>query len=168
VRIPYRPPAEYRLDMVVLANPQGGENVAVGLIKQEHQFLAILNGYRRNQTCGLSLIDGLGADRNETNLERDVMLRGRLNQITCLVTSEAVQVQCNGQAVVDWRGDATRLSLDPSYDVADPRGLLVGTTGTPLAIQSLVLTPISGAGAVLTDEFQPPEDANVAQRKRKR
>jgi hypothetical protein len=168
IRIPYSPPAEYRLDMVVLTDPQGGENVFVGLIKQERQFLAVINGYRKSQTSGLALIDAAGADRNETTFQGDVMLRGRLNQVTCLVTKDAVQVQCNGRPVVDWRGDAARLQLDQNYDVADPRALLVGSHGTQLAIQSLVLTPISGSGTVLSDEPQPPAGADIVQQKRGR
>ena len=82
-------------------------------------------------------MDGKIARQNETYYAGTALGPGE-NQIVCTVTQNHVQVDCNGQTIIDWTGDPARLSSDSGDR------LLVGSWNTSCRVSQLVLIPQDG------------------------
>jgi hypothetical protein len=53
-----------------------------------------------------------------------------------------IQVACDGETIVDWQGDPTRLTLDARYWTVGSGQLMLGSWDTGFKITKLRLTPL--------------------------
>ncbi|HUT93700.1 MAG TPA: hypothetical protein VMY37_29825 [Thermoguttaceae bacterium] len=142
--IPYDVPREYRLT-VAAERISGSAGLNLGLVVGGRQTMVVLEGYGKKWN-GLSLVDGVGADRNETRRQGIVFREGEPCTIVCSVRRLGVRVTCDGETIIDWTGDPERLSLDKRYWPNVPQNrLAVGTwAGVVLRISKLEIEPLGG------------------------
>ena len=100
--------SEYVLASHISANPSGRALVA-GLLANDRQFLAVLGGSQ--ETTGLRAKDGTLVGSLAMNNGPPVAADGRTD-VRYFVHKDGVLVTCNGEPVIDWRGDWS--------DLADP------------------------------------------------
>lgn len=143
--LPYAPPEEYTLRVVVTSERAG--MVGIGAAAAPSRVALILNWPSGNGALsGLSMIDGKQSSANETTHPGIVLPPGR--QVTTLVTVRkgAIRVEVDGKAVVDWKGEFSRLATNPIWRIPVGRALFVGCEDTSVRIAHMVLVPLSGQG----------------------
>jgi hypothetical protein len=133
---PLDPTGEYQVQINVTrfassANPAGGPLV-IGLPSLRSQFLIVLDqpipgkGYA-------SYVALEGYKRMEDNptftLTNDMTPRLAPNQtrfLGCVVKSHQIAVSINGDMLLDYRGDMTRLTMPSEWAFGGPRSMFVG------------------------------------------
>ncbi len=120
LQVPYAPPAEYDLVMVVRRGGawKGEAPFAIA------PFALTLTGPCRCQVIfdhgigdktrnGLQLVGGLSVIANETRTDGDFLARdGTSTVVTCRVRKDGISVLTDGQARFGWKGDARKLTHD--------------------------------------------------------
>lgn len=147
IEIPYEPPAEYELTVVVEAidEPHG---MTIGHISGGNRFLTLLN-HRRMPNAELTAIedvDGKNVGNNSTTLNASLFKKNRLSQIICTVRKKSVVVTCDGRRVIDWQGDPSRLSLSDYWKTPNRNTLFLGAYDCRYRFYRATLSPISGNG----------------------
>jgi hypothetical protein len=125
LQIPMQLPATYRMVYVVepLDEPNG---LILGLRSGDQRFLVLLNYQAGDKPLGaIENIDGQNIG-NETTFSANVFRKGRVSQVIVNVRPTGVHVAVDGQAVIDWRGKPTQLSLDDYWATPDATALFVG------------------------------------------
>lgn len=117
LQVPYAPPAEYDLVMVVRRNPVWTGERPFSLAP----FALTLTGPCRCQVLldhdfgdktlnGIELVDGKTVLANPTRAEGEFLSRdGRPNVITCRVRKGGITVLIDGRARIQWAGDVSKL-----------------------------------------------------------
>jgi serine/threonine protein kinase/WD40 repeat protein len=161
IQIPYDAPEEYRLEMTV--RPLGPPHALSLMIPVgAHQARVVLDALA-GQYSGFENLDGKPLRSNEGTRVGQVLKDAQTNTVVCTVRRDAVQLACNGQVIIDWKGDPGRLSWGrpdaqgtrrhPLVDLGplpDPRALYVRTASV-YQISQLVLTPLAGEGRPVDD-----------------
>jgi len=150
LRIPYVPPEEYALTMVV-TQLDGKETLVIGLVAAGRQCMVSLDAGKTGDIVGLDLIDGKPYSANATTRRGKLFVRGKTNRLAVTVKKSGITVTCNDRPIVNWRGDVRRLSLHQAWQVGDGRVLFVGDYNTSFLIHSITLTPITGDGPASKD-----------------
>ena len=142
--IPYDVPPEYRLT-VQAERTSGSGGLNLCLVVSGRQTMLVLQGRGKNWN-GLSLVDRVSVDRNETRRQGIVFRKGETCTIVCIVRRSKVKVTCDGETVVDWTGDPERLSLDKRFWSGVPGNRLAVTTwaGAVFRISKLEIAPPEG------------------------
>ncbi len=140
--IPHDVPQEYRLT-VAAERIAGGAGLNLGLVVSGRQTMVVLEGHGKNWN-GLSLVDGVSVDRNETRRQGIVFREGEPCTIVCTVRRSGVQVTCDGETIIDWKGDPEQLSLDKRYWSGVPQNRLAVATwaGVVFRISKLEIEPL--------------------------
>jgi serine/threonine-protein kinase len=147
VRIPYFPPEEYKVRMVV-ERTQGNGCMALYLGGGGSHFRALLdawpgNGYR----SGFQLVDGKELIDQESAHSGEVLLLRKPTELVVTVRKEGVMLTADGKQIASFNGAYNRLSfegfwalpaIDALYVAADPP--------TTFRVTKLELTPITGQG----------------------
>jgi hypothetical protein len=145
VRIPYLPPPEYDLRIVMEYKPgPGGLNsFDFGLVGTNGQFTTIMGA-----TGGAALhrLDGK-FDRTETLTKERVFAPDRPSTLFFSVRKTGVSLTSDGRSIIQWKGDMNRLSLDTDTfgAVADKRTFFFGTWQA-YQISSIDFLPVAGLG----------------------
>jgi len=147
LQIPYIPPQEYALQIVV-TRTSGTAALMVGLVTAQRQFGAVIDGGGKD-AGGLCLIDGKEYRKNETAFRGHFLTKGKAHKLVYVVRDSSVNVYCDGRELIAWRGDPRRLSLSGGLAVRDPRVLFLSTWASNFVIHSITLTPITGRGTVV-------------------
>jgi beta-mannanase len=124
IQVPYRPPEEYDLT-VVAERVRGTEILIIGLVVGSHQATVVLDGWGGG-VSGLERIDGKVSQDNETTRRGWRFTNGRPTTIVCKVRRGGVSVTCEGKPIIDWAGDASRLSIVGGWKVPDDGQLFLG------------------------------------------
>jgi len=149
VQIPYIPPEEYVVE-IVLTQMGGGGALVMGLVGAGGQFDLLFDvGDSKHST--IHIIDGKKPDEHGVRSMGRVFATGKKSTIACMVRKGGVAVAVDGQPTIKWQGDLRRLSLHPAYRVRDRRVLFVAKGVGVFQIHSITLTSITGQGKVLTD-----------------
>jgi len=147
IEIPYQPPREYVL--TVIAEPLDEPNALIlGQRSGEHRFLVLVNFHRPGQppASALENVDGLNVDRNATRTHATVLARNRPSALVCTVREAGVTVTCDGHPIIDWKGDASRLSLADYWQTPRQAALFLGAYDCRYRFHRVTLVPISGKG----------------------
>jgi len=151
LRIPYIPPAEYRIRMEV-KRLQGDNLLCVGLIGDGRQFLAIFDGWPEKDGLGVSglhLIDKKQVVDQESP-RRQVLAMGKTTELLITVRKSEVIVEADGKLLQTFKGDFNRMSLEEYWSIPNKDVLFLGShTPAVFQITKMDLTPISGQGKVL-------------------
>jgi hypothetical protein len=150
VRIPYAPPEEYDLELVV--RREGAmEALSIGLVGGGRQFLLTVdakhyeNAKLIHPVCTLlRAIDGTWDPK--AVYPRPVLRGDGPVTILCSVRKDRVDVSVDGQRVLLWNAEYARVSLPPAWTVPTKQTLLLGVFECRYVIRKIVLRPVSGAG----------------------
>ncbi|HET6880329.1 MAG TPA: PA14 domain-containing protein [Pirellulales bacterium] len=145
LQLPVLPPEEYILTMDVV----GKRDVDFGIVVGGERMEGVIVGGRQVEvdldggdgtTSGLQLVDGKRMHENSSAHHGKVLREDKANEIVCTVRREHVVVECNGQPVIDWRGDSRSLGLLHDRMMPDDRRLFLGNWSTPYRITRLELS----------------------------
>lgn len=153
IEIPYQPPAEYVLTAVVepLDDPHG---LIIGLRSGDHRFLVLVNYQQPEQPPATALenVDGANVDRNGTTVHVPLLTKDRPSTLVCTVRTNRVTVACDGRPLIDWQGEAARLSLSDYWQTPHAEMLFLGAYDCRYRFHRVMLAPISGTGKRLSRE----------------
>lgn len=142
VQLPVVVPDDYRLD-IVAAREAGDDCISFTLPVGGAQTSLIIDGYE-GKLSGLQTIDGKHIDVNETRREGTRFADGRPKLISIIVRNNRVQMTCDGQELVDWTGDVSRLG--PSSNLKNlpyKDRIYLGHWYSRYRISKIELTPLS-------------------------
>ena len=123
IRLPVGVPDEYSL--TIEATLQTGDpTVHIGLVSGGAHCLMIVDG---NRLSGLDLIDGLRFDANPTRTDVAHFRPNAKAVIECTVRKSGIRVTFDGQPIVDYQGDPSRLSVLPLWPGRAMDGLFIST-----------------------------------------
>lgn len=143
LQIPYRPPEEYDVEMVV-ENRGAGYSIDIGLAVGERQFTVVLDGWDATVT-GLYVLDGAERPKDATAVYSRIFTDAKPRTVVCSVRKTGVGLTIDGKRILEWRGDFKRLSNHPAWRIPDKGSLFVGSW-TCYRISRLDLIPITGEG----------------------
>jgi hypothetical protein len=142
VQVPYIPPDEYDLTLVVERKESGG-SLHIGVAKGTVQFFISFEG---GNGTGLEVLDGRMAKDNETSFKGPALAGSGPSTIICSLRKEGVTVTVDGKKIVDWKGNYSRLGTIPEFKIPNARALCIGAYGAACAFTKVALTPVTGDG----------------------
>lgn len=140
LQVPFEPPANYELRLI--AQERSGGALFIGLIVDGHQTSVAIDGWN-NQTSGLHMLDGQPAGFNASKREGRVFADAEPKEIVCTVHPGHVLAKSGETTIVDWRGDASRLSMEPRLEVPNDRQLFLASWDGLFLISKFELRPIA-------------------------
>lgn len=165
IQIPFEPPEEYDL-LVTGRRREGTDMMYLGLIGGGRHFGVALDGWRRAGTdtgsettvCGLQLIDGKDAFNNETRRAgKPLLATDRAFAVVCAVRKNHVTVRVDGQSVVDWSPDFSRVSMQDKWSVPNPRQFAIGAFDSVFEFTAIRLVPPGCAQPEASPPAEKPE-----------
>jgi len=149
LQIPYAPGDEY--DFTVVAERKKGiHNLQLGLASPNRQFMAILDADAMGDVAALEMVDGKWFLDNETTTRnRKVIQNDRPVTVLATVRKESVIVAVDGKVVLHFKGDLSRLSMNPTWAVPDKSALFIGAWDSQFVISKIQLRAVSGRGRSL-------------------
>ncbi|MCA9049621.1 MAG: formylglycine-generating enzyme family protein, partial [Planctomycetaceae bacterium] len=143
IEIPYYPPEEYDLSLLVERVTPVPEVLGIGLWVQDRYVVAVIDGWT-GRASGLEVLDGRNASANETTVQRRILATNTKQAVTCQVRKSGVTVLVDGETVIDWKGDASRFSAPiPQWRIPYSRNLFMGVNSAEYHFHEVTLTPIS-------------------------
>ena len=129
IQIPVHAPDEYRLTLVVERQvqqpPSRRRAFMVGFPAADTQGMLVIDGFD-GHTCSLERIDGKAGKQNGTAVDGAPLPDGRRTTIELTVRKSTVELACDSRTILTWKGDLSRLSLDPNWQVWDAKSFLLG------------------------------------------
>lgn len=114
IALPVPVPSQYTLHVrgTRLASP-GADVTSVGVILNcdGHPAIFAMDCFANSGSSGLQYVDGRAWNENETSLPGFRTEIGRPFDLDAIVRKDSIEVRVDGQTVVDWKGDFSRLSL---------------------------------------------------------
>lgn len=162
LEIPFTPPEEYQLTLVV-ERRSGGNLFGIGLLVEGRQVVVRLE----QDLCGLHRVDDLPGDKNPTTRSGPALLNDGPNTIVCTVRRGRVRVVSNDFPLLDWTGESKRLSVDDDWSVADKTRLFLGAWDGEYAISKVEIAAPPAASdttmptTVATTPAEPPKKLPV-------
>jgi len=125
LELPGEVPAGYRLTAIAepLDEPNG---LILGQVSGGNRFLVLLGFGGENPGSAIENVDGRNVGDNETTRWGKVFEKGRPALVTIDVTKEGVRVEVDGRQVINWKGDASRLSLSDYWETPNVERLFLG------------------------------------------
>jgi len=142
LQIPYSPPAEY--DLMVVAEKKDVALFCIGLVASGNPFSVLLDHQGSTASC-IGLFGAGVAGEPSTFFKGEAFSRTTASTVVCSVRKASVTVLVDKKKIVEYKGDCSKLPLDPGYRIPDPKALGVGSN-SPYNILKIVLTPVSGQG----------------------
>ena len=154
IEIPYQPPAEYRL--TVIAEPLDEPNgLILGQRSGESRFLVLVNFDRNDKQkprIALENIDGQNVDLSATTIHAALLKKNRPSQIVCTVRNTSVTITVDGQEIIHWQGEPSRLGLSDYWNTPNPTAMFLGAYDCRYLFTRVSLSPITGTGKKLPHE----------------
>ncbi len=126
LQLPYTPPAEYRLTLIVepLDEPNG---LILGQRLAEQRFTTLFN--YTPDAIGLSAIEDIDGKNvgNETTFRGNLFQKDRLSQVIVIVQNAGIQMSVDGRTIVYWKGSVRDLSLSDYWKTPEETSLFIGT-----------------------------------------
>ena len=137
--VPFEPGEEY--DLRILIEPKEDGHCGIGLVSGSSQAILSVNG----GGCGLANIDGADtAARYSGPLLNDK----EIHVLFISVRKTGIAAQFDGKSVLDWRGEAKRLSVNGLWTVPNAKALFLISGGSYNFIR-IVYVPVTGSGKAL-------------------
>lgn len=138
LQIPCDLPDSYTLQLRVRREAQD-DMFGIGLVVGGRQTLLLIDAYG-GETTGLHRLDGQRARDNETARKLRVLPSEEWVDLECRVTPGSVHLSANGKSVLEWSGDASRLSMDPGWTVPNESWLFLAAHQNVFSISRLMLS----------------------------
>jgi hypothetical protein len=162
LELPLDVPGAYRLEFEA-ERIAGNGSLNVGLLVNHRPVMLVLEGWQASRLSGLSLVDGKPAPKNATAYREPIFAKGERTRVVCTVDVDRVEVACDGRTIVDWQGDASRLSVNRQFwKVRDPQRLRIGSWGALVRITNLTVTARSGAAGISAPPTEPDSPSRPA------
>ena len=143
VEIPYYPPEEYDLTMLVERVSPVPEVLGIGLWVKDRYVVAVLDGWT-GRASGLEVLDGHNASSNKTTVRRRFLGTNKKHLVTCRVRKNKVEVTVDENSVINWEGDVNRFSATMSqWRIPYSRNLFLGVNSVEYHFHQMTLTPVS-------------------------
>lgn len=149
LELPYEPPAEYRLTLIVepLDEPNG---LLAGNVSGGNRFVTLFHyALDGRALSAVENIDGANVG-NETTHEGRLFKQGQLSQVVVTVRESGVRMEVDGRRIVDWKGTAKQLSLSDYWSTPQASAMFLGAYDCRYRFYRITLEPLSGDGKVLT------------------
>lgn len=156
LQVPVSPPEDYELRLTA-ARISGNDSLSIGLLIDGRQTAIALDRFDGTQS-GMQRIDGENTDRNCTIKPGRVFSDEQPKEVICVVHSNSVRVTCGDRVLVDWHGDAQRLSLEPHLNTPDAMCLLVNAWNTEYRISKYELRPLPPEPPTIATDLAGPVD----------
>ncbi len=156
LQVPVSPPEDYELRLTA-ARISGSDSLSIGLLVDGHQTAIALDRFDGTQS-GMQRIDGENTDRNCTIKQGRVFSDEQPKEVICVVHPNSVRVTGGDRVLVDWHGDAQRLSLEPHLNTPDAICLLVNAWNTEYRISKYELRPLPPEPPTIPTELARPVD----------
>ncbi len=151
IEFPYTPPDEYRMTAIV--EPLDGPFSL--LLKQRSGGNSFWVTLAYNNQNSLELVDG-AAVPNETTHHGQLLRQGERAEVVVTVKKESVQVSVDGEQIIDWNGNSSRLSLN--HQTPSDKALAIHTSGCRYRIHRLSVEPLSGEVSVPAKKVEVEPD----------
>jgi hypothetical protein len=149
LQIPYQPPEEYDVTLVV-SRRSGTDAIVFGLIGGGTQFSASVDGFSgQGGVTYLENYDGAGVEKNPTTVRGLQITGSQPSTVVYSVRKKGISLAVNGKKVITWEGEWRHLSQNPAWGVPDVRALYIGNYNVAMQISRLTLTPVTGQGKKL-------------------
>jgi serine/threonine protein kinase/formylglycine-generating enzyme required for sulfatase activity len=109
IQVPYEPPDEYRLE-ITAERVSGRNDFQVGIYFPTGQCFIVLDGWG-GQISGINGVDGNLANQNETTYRGSVFADAGPTRLVVTVRKNHIQANANGNQIIDWSGNESRLTL---------------------------------------------------------
>lgn len=139
--LPPPPADEYRVTLEC-EKIQGGWGMALAAVIGGHQVMADVDGVDGSYS-GLNLLDGKDQRENGTAHRGRLLVKGQGATLVYTVRRDSIQVTFNGQPIIDWQGDSSRLSMSSGHSVPDKTRLALCEYQTVCRISKLEIEPLS-------------------------
>ena len=144
LELPYSPPEEYRLSLIVepLDQPNG---LLVGQRSGNSRFVTLFN-YMPGQ-IGKSAIENIDGKNvgNETTFTGNVFQKNRLSQVIVTVKGDGVTMSVDGRRIVYWSGSPDQLSLGDYWKTPNETAFFLGAYDCRYRFHRITLEPIKGS-----------------------
>lgn len=141
IEIPYAPPEEYDLRLVVQKeNRPDAHSVDIGLVAGNSRVLVIIDGWSGTLSC-LSLVDGKFLE--EASYKGKAIAGGAPSTIVCSVRKNRLAVTVDGKTILDWAADYRRVSLEEVWKTPNAKALFVGSYQTCYQFSKIEIVPWS-------------------------
>ena len=150
IELPYSPPREYRLTLIVepLDQPNG---LILGQRLGDHRFVTLFNHAVGNKyRSAVENVDGRNVG-NETTFNGAMFEKNRLSQVIVTVRKDRVLMSVDGHTIANWKGSADRLSLSDYWKTPDPTAMFLGAYDCRYRFHRITLQPLSGTGRMLKE-----------------
>jgi hypothetical protein len=149
IEIPYVPPAEYDLKMVVEKVGMIG-SFTLGLAFDDTQWSAVLDAQAEGKNkSGLDLVEGNPFNLNETTHTAALFAEKRKSTLLVSVRKDRVTVTVDEKKIIDWKADYERLTLYPGWRVPHKNVLFLGSWTAIFRFDQMELHPVTGKGRAL-------------------
>ena len=149
LELPYAPPDEYRLTVIVepLDEPNG---LLFGQRCGDQRFVTLFSFHREDShLSAIENIDGRNVG-NETTFDGKLFRQQQLSQVIVTVRKDHVSMSVDGHMIVQWKGTSDRLSLSDYWNTPNETALFLGTYDCRYRFHRLTLEPLTGNGHELT------------------
>ncbi|HJT32271.1 MAG TPA: hypothetical protein VJ783_09535, partial [Pirellulales bacterium] len=143
VQLPAVVPADYQLD-VVAERASGNDCLVLTVPVQGTHASLLIDGSQGTKT-GMQMLDGKDFMSNDVTRQAKIFADGKPHNITIRVRKNHVRLVCDGNPLVDWSGDITRLK--PSETVRYHDRIYLGSWYSRYRLTKIALTPLSPEGA---------------------
>jgi len=148
LQLPYSPPEEYRLTVVVepLDDPNG---LLIGNVVGDNRFASLFS-YPTPQgfASAVENIDGRNVG-NESTFRGSLFTRGRMSQLVITVRKKGVSMMVDGRQIINWQGKGNRLSLSDYWATPVKQAMFLGAYDCRYRFHRVTLEPLAGQGRQL-------------------
>lgn len=141
MELPHSPSGEYRLTLIVepLDRPNG---LILGHQIAGNRFVTVLNyGPDEKRFSAIENLDGRNVG-NETTFTGSLFRMNQLSQVIVTVGKDRVMVSVDGRLIVNWQGDADRLTLSGYWKTPNDSTLFLGAYDCRYRFHRITLDPI--------------------------
>jgi hypothetical protein len=139
--IPYEPPPEYQIDMVVERKNEKSGQLNIGLVVGGKQTMVCVDGFGTPQVSGLETVDGKQGHANETTRKGRLLPLDRPTSIGVRVRNKEITLICEQKTIFQWKGEPARLGFHSYWSIPNPRVLFLGSQAG-IEIHKMTLSPL--------------------------
>lgn len=137
MQIPIAPPDKYTLRLRV-ERKFGDDQFGIGLVVGGHQTLVSIDGYN-GKISGLHRLDGKKSNANATTFKGTILTANKPVNLVVKASPNSILLQADGKKIIDWTGDASRLSQDEKYVMPNTNWLYLASFNSQCAISEFLL-----------------------------
>ena len=137
LQVAVAPPKSYSLEMTV-ERIEGTECLGIGVTVGGRQTMLEIDGYN-SRFSGIHNLDGKPANENDSTKAGAFLPLHKRVDLKCRVQPDEIALEIDNKPVIQWHGDAERLSLSPDWPVPHSDWLFLGAFDSQFEITSFTL-----------------------------